>query len=394
MNQNSSRDGIRIGVIGTGLRMRTVLTRMMKSAPEGRITISSVFDPDSAALAALGRELAFQPVAAPSAEALIADESLDWVFIGSWNHVHAPQIIAALEAGKHVFCEKPLATTLEDCVKIKEASSRASGRHFALGLVLRYSPHYSAIREVLEAGKLGRIISFEFNETLAFNHGGYIFGDWRRFTQFSGGHLLEKCCHDIDLANWLSGSLPVRVASFGGRNFFVPENAGRVAEIGPDSANRAAYGSWATGPGHLVDPFLGNADIFDNQVAILEYAGGVRATFHTNCNAAIPERRLYILGSHGSLRADLLTGRVETAVIGWESKIETIRDGVMDAHGGGDGIMAAALVRTLLQDEPPLASIDEGVCSAIPAFGMDLSCRTGDVVDLRPMWEKVGISPF
>jgi len=391
MKQKSPQGQVRIGVIGAGLRMRTVLERMLR-ASGSRLTISAVHDPDAGARAALGRLLAYEPTAAPSEGSLIADSAVDWVFIGSWNHVHARQIIAAFEAGKHVFCEKPLATTFEDCVRINEAAARAPECRFALGLVLRYSPHYSIIRRVLDSGKLGRLISFEFNETLRFNHGGYIFGDWRRFTEFSGGHVLEKCCHDIDLANWLCDSLPVRVASFGGRDFFVPENAGRVGEIGPDAQNRLAYRSWATSPTHLVDPFLGQADICDNQVAILEYANGVRATFHTNCNAAIPERRLYICGSHGALRADLVTGRIETAQIGWESKIEVEQDGMTDGHGGGDDIMAAALTRTLLEEEPPLASLREGICSAVPAFGMDASCRDASIVDLRPFWERVNIS--
>ncbi len=50
----------------------------------------------------------------------------------------------------------------------------------------------------------------EFNETLDFNHGGYIMGDWRRLQRYSGTHLLEKCCHDIDLVNWITGSLAGR----------------------------------------------------------------------------------------------------------------------------------------------------------------------------------------
>ena len=64
------------------------------------------------------------------------------------------------------------------------------------------------------------MISMEFNETLGFNHGGFIMGDWRRLTENSGTHLLEKCCHDIDLVNWMLESIPVKVASFGGVNFF------------------------------------------------------------------------------------------------------------------------------------------------------------------------------
>jgi len=53
---------------------------------------------------------------------------------------------------------------------------------------------------------IGDVVSMEFNETLNFNHGGYIMGDWRRKTDLSGGHLLEKCSHDYDLVNWILNS--------------------------------------------------------------------------------------------------------------------------------------------------------------------------------------------
>lgn len=124
---------------------------------------------------------------------------------------------------------------------------------------------------------------------------------------------------------------------------------------------------------------------------ILEYANGVRAIFHTNCNAGIPERRMYFLGSNGSLRADLVTGKLEVAEIGWESKIETIPQTAPDGHGGGDPVMAAALAQTVLTGEAPLASIKEGICSAVTALGMDLSCQEGRIVDLSPFWEKANI---
>ena len=89
----------------------------------------------------------FQAVA--SEEALARHAEADWIFIGSWNAFHARQAIAALGAGKNVFCEKPLATTLEDCLAVQRAV-RNSGCVFAFGLVLRYSPHYQKIRELVQ----------------------------------------------------------------------------------------------------------------------------------------------------------------------------------------------------------------------------------------------------
>ncbi len=220
---------------------------------------------------------------------------MQYVMIGSWNCFHAEQAIAALEAGKPLFCEKPLATTLEDGLAIARAQA-AANLPLTIGFTLRYSPFYRTLKEMIAAGRIGSIISMEFNETLDFNHGGYIHGDWRRLRANAGTHLLEKCCHDVDLVNWMIESRAVRVASFGGTDFFTPENAHHQDRIGPKSdTGTVAFQSWPHRDHEPPNPFLADKDIVDNQVAILQYENGVRVSFQTNCMAAIPERRMYHL---------------------------------------------------------------------------------------------------
>jgi predicted dehydrogenase len=379
---------VRLGVIGAGGRMCHVLGHLLAAAPTGRIAVTAAHDPDPEALTALRKVCRCDFEEVKSEEALVCHAKVDWVFIGSWNVFHARQAVAALLAGKNVFCEKPLATTLEDCLAVRDAVNQ-SGRVFAFGLVLRYSPLYQKIREWVMAGRIGRIISFEFNETLGFNHGGYIFGNWRRRRANSGSHLLEKCCHDLDLVNWITGSLPVRVASFGGRDFFVSANAHHVERIGPNAEGKPAYGTWPD-PGR-VSPFSDGADIVDNQVAILEYASGARAAFHTNCNAGLPERRMYLCGTEGSLRADAVTGTIELQRIGHEPRIERIETGAAGGHAGGDEMMAQGLVATLLEGRAPLASIEEAVRSCVAAFAIDQAMAEGRVVDLDSWWKAAGI---
>lgn len=98
--------------------------------------------------------------------------------------------------------------------------------------MLRYAPIYRKAKELLDSGKLGRLIAIDGNENISPEHGGYIMCNWRRLTKFAGPHILEKCCHDLDLINWFVGSLPSRVASFGGRNFFIPENEKLMEKYG------------------------------------------------------------------------------------------------------------------------------------------------------------------
>lgn len=383
-----SSSPVRVGAIGCGGRLRYVLRNLLKAAPPGSIELVAAYDPFPPSLQSARTELDVAFAEETSEAALLHRADVDWVFIGSWNSQHARHAIAALLAGKHVFCEKPLATTMEDCLAIRAAAEK-SGRIFAFGLVLRYSPFYQKVHEIVSSGQLGRIISFEFNETLGFNHGGYIFGNWRRFSEHSGSHLLEKCCHDLDLANWIVDSLPVRAASFGGRNFYLPGNSHHVARIGPSADGKAAYSTWADP--QRVSPFSEGADIVDNQVAILEYANGVRATFHTNCNAALLERRFYLCGSEGALRADSITGLIEVQRIGHDTKPEVIVTGIAGGHSGGDEVMGASLVETLLNGKPPLASVAEGIRSCAAALAIDQALQEGRVFDLRPWWHQCGI---
>ena len=132
------------------------------------------------------------------------------------------------------------------------------------------------MRSLIDEGAIGDLVSFEFNETLNVDHGAYIFGNWRREREHAGTHILEKCCHDLDLANWLAGSLPVRVASFGGKDIYRPDRNALQDEARARLGDRSPYSKWRDA--RSVDPFSDGVSIFDNQVVILEYAAGVRAT--------------------------------------------------------------------------------------------------------------------
>ena len=377
---------ISVGLIGSGARLRVLVTAIQKQAPQS-IRFAAVHDPDPISIEETQKVLGGGVRVCGTVEELINFLGVDWIFIGSWNCFHAQQAVAALLAGKHVFCEKPLATTLQDCVAVREALHKTD-RTFALGLVLRYSKHYQTIYETLRSGLIGQIVSFEFNETLLFSHGSYIFGNWRRLRTNAGTHLLEKCCHDLDLANWLIDSLPVRGASFGGNRVFTPESAHLAGDIAARSNGHSIPKMFDP---HGVDPFKSTHDILDHQVAILEYANGVQATFHTNAHSALPERRMYINGTLGTLRADLIRGQVEICQMGRESEPVAIRTTSGDIHGDADDIMAAGLIRTMLEDEAPLASIEEGIRSAVTAFGLDEAADHGTVTDFRPLWRCAGV---
>jgi predicted dehydrogenase len=355
-------------------------------ASDDRLRVTAVHDPDPRSVENAKSEFGTNLKVCPDYHELVNLPGLQWVMIASWNCFHAEQVVASFQAGKHVFCQKPLALSVEECMTMMRAWKQ-SGRMFNIGYTLRYSPHYRKIKELVAEGRIGQVISMEFNETLDFNHGGYIMGDWRRKRENAGTHLLEKCSHDIDLASWIVGSRAGRVASFGGLDFFLPRNRERIHEVPARTDGKKAYCVW---DGLIaLDPFTSDKDIVDNQVAILEYENGARATFHTNCNAAFPERRMYILGTLGAIRADVLNGTIQTRRIGFDTQIENVSTEGKGGHGGGDEVLAAELAESMLHLKPPSVGLIEGLESAVTCFAIDEAMDTGKVVDLQPYWKNI-----
>ncbi|MBN1864731.1 MAG: Gfo/Idh/MocA family oxidoreductase, partial [Victivallales bacterium] len=284
-------------------------------------------------------------------------------------------------AGKNVFSEKPLATTIDDCEAIYKAHS-GSGLMFATGFVLRYSPLYLKVKQVLESGDLGKILSIDANENITPGHGGYIMRNWRRHTQYAGPHILEKCCHDLDLLNWFCCGIPSRAASFGSRDMFVPENECLRQKYG-DKAFLAWEDPHASG-----SPFTSDKDIMDNQVGIFEYRNGIKVMFQATMSNAIPERRMYFSCTEGTMIAELYSGDLRYRRFGDEEC--TLENFHGDGHGGGDDYIMKELYRSMTLNEPPKCGGDEGLESAVVALALDESARTGKIVDIEPVWKRLG----
>ena len=97
----------------------------------------------------------------------------------------------------------------------------------------------------------------------------------------AGPHILEKCCHDLDLINWFCDSLPSKIASFGGLDYFVPENQHHMDKYGKDT-----YAAW-NDPHRVDSPFTADKDLMDNQVGIMQYRNGIRVMFQATMSNAI-----------------------------------------------------------------------------------------------------------
>jgi predicted dehydrogenase len=176
---------------------------------------------------------------------LLADTSVDVVVVTTPNHTHAAVVELALRTDKHVFVEKPLCTTVQDCARVVEL---ASGRDAItwMGLQYRYMPTSAVMLDLLSQGVCGTTRMVTIREH-RFPFLAKV-GNWNRFTRNTGGTLVEKCCHFFDLMRLVAGADPVRVMASGGQDV-----------------------------NHLDERYDGEVpDVLDNAFVVVEFANGVR----------------------------------------------------------------------------------------------------------------------
>jgi predicted dehydrogenase len=308
-------------------------------------------------------------------------ERPDLVFIGSPNFLHFSQLRLALAAGCTVFCEKPVVISFAETMDVARLLRRHESR-MLIGLVLRSAPLFRAVRDLLVEGRLGRLVSMEANAHLVPEHGGYLQRDWRRKTQWSGGYLLEKCCHDFDLFQALSGARARYVASFGGRSIYLPENL--HLEEGPGIGGERRYRKWHDGWSMSDRVFNGDADIYDNQIALVEYTNGVRLTFHSNTHTASYQRRWLLAGVEGTLECDIHTARLRVQRAYGEPEERDLM--TRDDHGGADEEMARDLVATLFDHKPFPAQARSALEAGLTCLAIDQASQEKRVIDMTPTW--------
>ena len=131
---------------------------------------------------------------------MLADPKLESVSITTMWDQHAEPTIAALAASKHVFLEKPMASTVADCDRIVEAARAASG-YFMVGHICRFNPRYAAAQQEIAAGKIGKIISMYSRRNLPAWVGATVLDKI--------GPIIGDGVHDTDLMFWFSGSRAV-----------------------------------------------------------------------------------------------------------------------------------------------------------------------------------------
>lgn len=379
---------LKLALLGCGSRGRTY-ARIAAAMPE-RYQLVAVADRDEAKTATLanlrepGEIQVFDSDEALFAEGKIADVLL----ICTQDADHYGHAMKALDAGYDILLEKPASESLERCEQL-DGKARELGRRIMLCFVLRYTPFYRAVREFIDSGRLGRVMSIRASEGVEAFHQAHSFvrGHWSN-TSKSSPMIVAKCSHDTDLMCWFADSEPKTITSHGRLDWFKKENAPAGAPLrctdGCPVAKDCIYdahrylgekrnflrmvmpgaeGESKTAEGVSDDQIMEfirtsdwgrcvyhcDNDAVDHQVLAVEMQNGVTATLTMtafDCN-----RTIEIHGTRGSLRGgepykeggaaelwfrDHRDGKFE------EVKVEQPEEDGYTSHGGGDhGIIDA-----------------------------------------------------
>jgi predicted dehydrogenase len=374
----------RIGVVGLGQRIAHVLAAMQETG--WSLDVRGHVDPDPVGAPVLAASGLRMGRSCPDLGALLDEGPLDLLMLGGPNHLHAGHLLAALEAGLPIFAEKPLVRTLEETRTLARRLSDPGAPPVYVGLVMRSLPIVREVLRRIDAGEIGEVVSIDATEHLPPEHGAYLARNWRRRRAWGGSYLLDKVVHDFDIFGRIAGARPARVASFGGRRIFTPDRTPpppRAYEDGsPAYVLRDA--GWQGAP----DPFTSDMDVADHQVAILEYANGVRLSFHANSHTALTERRWYVAGTEGTLIADLVRNRLMVRRALFRGKPERLDFGerTADAHNGADQAMArdlaAAMAKTAAFPVTPFESLEAG----LTVMAIDQAMDAAQMIDCAPLW--------
>ncbi len=342
---------LRLGIIGLG-SMGRAHAGAIQSGKIPRCRLAAVCDAQEEALARFQ-----EPARFTSASDLIHSGKVDGVLIATPHYSHTPIGIEALSAGLHVLVEKPISVHKADCERLI-AAHRSKKQVFAAMFNQRTDPYYIKLRELIQAGELGKVRRINWIITNWFRTAAYYAsGGWRAtWAGEGGGVLLNQCPHNLDLWQWLFG-LPSKVRA------------------------------------HCQVGRYHNIEVEDDVTAFLEYPDGTTGVFITSTGEAPGTNRLEVTGERGRVviendRFLFTRNEVEMSEFSrttpqafaapaiWNVEIP------VSGHGGQHGEILDNFTRAVLDKTPLIAPAAEGLRSVELANAMILSSCTGRTVDL------------
>lgn len=405
----------RIAIVGAGSRG---LSYARLAADQGA-RITAVIDPAPARVRALKSALPqqnIQELASWQDLAATGAALADAAVIATPDQEHAEPAIGLAGAGLHLLVEKPMATTEEQARAMVDAA-RQNDVMLAVCHVLRYSDYSQRLFGLVDAGRIGDIVSVEHLEPIGWWHfaHSYVRGNWAKEAT-SSPMLMAKSSHDVDWLLRLVGRPVEDVSSYGGLYHFRPENKpAQAAERCLDCPlqNDCAYSATRIYRGFIGDPsyerwplavldpvvtaqnieralregpygkcvFLGQNDVADHQVVNFQFAGGATASFTVTAFTDLDFRKTRVFGTTGSIEGDGRSITIHDFVTNHKEHIDIEAEGTgsaADGHGGADGSLVQAFLDALrTSDSTRLSSPEESLASHRVVWAAEESRRSG-----------------
>ncbi|MGF6989185.1 putative dehydrogenase [Lachnospiraceae bacterium PM6-15] len=369
-----------------------------------------------------------------SAEEMLKEERLaDAMFITTQDRQHVPQAIQALKKGYDLLLEKPISPSLQECKELVKAAKKYN-RRVIICHVLRYTPFFKKLKDLLDAGTIGEVVSVMAIENVGWYHQAHSFvrGNWNN-SETTSPMILQKCCHDMDMYLWLTGKTCESVSSYGDTYLFKPEKAPEGASLRcmdgcqakencPFDAEKIYMDDKKIGirSGHTTWPldilslhpteesileaikegpygkcvYHCDNNVVDHQVLNLKMTDGSTISF-TMCGlTATNSRYCKLMGTTGEIIADMESKLITVMPFGKEPEIVDVAKLATDfsGHGGGD-IRLVEDFLDILSGEKEASSqttaLEDSVESHYLAFAAEESRKhSGNVVYLDSYREE------
>lgn len=358
----------------------------------------------------------------------------DIVIISTMDKMHYGPAMKAIELGYDILLEKPVSPDPVECAEILKAA-KEKGTKIMVCHVLRFTSFFRSLKHYIDSGKLGRVMSIEHTEAVGHIHQSHSFvrGNWGNEEE-SSFMLLQKCCHDIDILQWLLGKDCKKIQSFGSLTYFTPDNAPEGSPEycidGCPEADKCYYNAVklyyennkaggfkgmmnrimtkmsfpteeavldalkTTQYGKCV--FKCNNDVVDHQTLNMEFEDGTTIAFSMNCfNKG--GRYTRIFGTKGELIAN--AGEKEADFYSFETqeheKLPTndqaVDQSIHGGHGGGDVGILNVLYDYVLGKIPAQQVSEIGISckNHLLVFAAEESRKTGKVINVDEYNEKL-----
>ncbi len=401
-------DRFRLGVIGFGSRATSVLSTSRRVC--GGVRVVAVADPDGE-----GARERLRGVELPEGETAFFGDAeemlghagdLDGLMIGTRCNLHTPVAVRAAETGLPLYLEKPVATSHEQIVELRDAY-RGREKSVVVSFPMRVTPLFRKVMEVVESGRLGVV-----NQVQAVNYvpygGVYYARETYRDFEVTGGMWLQKATHDFDYLNALLGT-PKAVSAVMTRMVYggeMPHDlrcsecdlAGTCLESPQGVARRGDDGGVGTGDHACV--FGDGIELQDAGAALIGYEGGAHASYAQNflSRRSAASRGATITGYEGTLSFDWYRGSV-TVVDHHRDRVESFEVKVTTGHLGGDEVLARNFVDVCLGRDESRTDLSSGLLSAAMCLAARESAHSqrwtavGDVYSETYPGREVAVEP-